>query len=205
LADDSPRWKLDPVEQAEAACAGGAAVVQLRVKQTGDRQAIAWGTEIRRATSACGVLFVVNDRFDLALVLGADGVHLGQDDLPPARIPASARRQLQIGLSTHTLEQVRASRDEPIDYVAFGPVFDTGSKISAYDARGLSMLREAVALASPYPLVAIGGIDAGNSAEILRAGATGIAIISFAAGADDPSEACRQLAASMRSADSGRE
>ena len=87
LADDAPHWKHDPVEQARAACRGGAAVVQLRAKLAVDRQALAWAARIRELTRQAGALFIVNDRFDLALAAGADGVHLGQEDLPPARIP----------------------------------------------------------------------------------------------------------------------
>ena len=87
LADDAPHWKHDPVEQARAACRGGASVVQLRAKLAADREALAWALRIRELTRQAGALFIVNDRFDLALAAGADGVHLGQEDLPPTRIP----------------------------------------------------------------------------------------------------------------------
>ena len=86
LADDDPRWPVGPVEQARAACDGGASVVQLRAKHATDSQTVAWGREIRDLTRASGARFVVNDRFDLALLCDADGVHLGQDDLAPADI-----------------------------------------------------------------------------------------------------------------------
>jgi len=193
LADDDPRWPHDPVRQARAACAGGAAVVQLRAKRAGDREALAWGREIRAATADAGVLFVVNDRFDLALVLGADGVHLGQDDLPPARIPERFRRHLCVGRSTHTPEQARAARDEPVDYVAFGPVFGTRSKASPYDARGVEALAALAREIAPRPLVAIGGVDAENVSALRRAGASGAAVISAVAAASDPEAAVRRL------------
>jgi len=198
LADDAAQWKLDPVDQARAACAGGAAVVQLRAKRATDRAALAWAAEIRRCTRESGALFFVNDRFDLALAAGADGVHLGQDDLPPARIPPHARDHLRIGLSTHTLEQLRAAQAQPVDYVAFGPVFGTHSKDSAYDERGLDALADAARAAAPRPLIAIGGIDAERVADVLRAGAAGIAVISCVAAADDPAAAARELAARWR-------
>ncbi len=197
LADDHPRWKRDPLEQARAACEGGAAVVQLRAKHATDRETLDWAREIRSLTRAAGIAFVVNDRFDLALLAEADAVHLGQEDLPPDRIPARWRSELAVGRSTHTLEQVRAAQQEPIDYLAFGPVFGTTSKASAYAARGLEALGEAVALASPRPLIAIGGIDAAGAAQVASAGAAGGAVVSAVAAADDAVAAVRELVATL--------
>ena len=203
LADDDPRWKRDPVAQARAACAGGAAVVQLRAKHATDREALAWALEIRALTRGAGAAFVVNDRFDLALLAEADGVHLGQEDVPPARIPAEARARLAIGRSTHTLAQVRAARDEPVTYLAFGPVFGTASKDSPYAARGLAELAAVVGEAAPLPVVAIGGIDAARAAEVAAAGARGVAVISAVAGADDPEAATRALVRALRAGRGG--
>ena len=193
LADDDPRWKRDPVEQARAACAGGAAVVQLRAKGAIDREALAWCRAIRPITREAGALFIVTDRFDLALAAGADGVHLGQADLPPGRIPAEARELLLIGYSTHDAEQARRACQEPIDYLAFGPVFGTTSKQSEHDARGLAALGEIAALAGSLPLVAIGGIDLDRVREVVRAGAAGAAVISAVAAAEDPVAAAHAL------------
>ena len=193
LADDDPRWKRDPVEQARAACAGGAAVVQLRAKGAIDREALAWCRAIRPITREAGALFIVNDRFDLALAAGADGVHLGQDDLPPGRVPAEARELLLIGYSTHDAEQARRACQEPIDYLAFGPVFGTTSKQSEHDARGLAALGEIAALAGSLPLVAIGGIDLDRVREVVRAGAAGAAVISAVAAAENPVAAAHAL------------
>lgn len=197
LADDDPRWKHDPVEQARAACRGGAGVVQLRAKHATDREALAWARAIREATAAAGVLFFVNDRFDLALAAGADGVHLGQDDIPPGRIPLAQRERLRIGRSTHTPMQLRAARGEPVDYLAFGPIFGTATKDSAWRPRGLEALATAVAEAAPRPLVAIGGIDAGNVAAVAATGA-GAAVISAVADAADMEAATRALAQALR-------
>jgi thiamine-phosphate pyrophosphorylase len=194
LADDDPRWKRDPVEQARSACAGGAAVVQLRAKGAIDREALAWCRAIRPITRDAGALFIVNDRFDLALAAEADGVHLGQDDLPPGRIPPETRELLLIGRSTHDPAQARRACQEPIDYLAFGPVFGTTSKQSEYDARGLTALGEIAALAGPLPLVAIGGIGLDRVTEVIRAGAAGAAVISAVAAATDPVAATRALA-----------
>ena len=193
LADDDPRWRLDPVEQALAACRGGAAVVQLRVKHAPDRAALRWGEAIREATRHAGVRFVMNDRFDLALALGADAVHLGQEDLPPARVRAAAGPALAIGRSTHDDAELARARGEPVDYVAFGPVFGTASKQTPHAARGLERLAAAAAAMRPRPLVAIGGIDVTTIAAVIAAGARGVAVLSAVAGAADPALATRRL------------
>lgn len=196
LADDDPRWKRDPVEQASAACHGGAAVVQLRAKLAGDRERLGWARRIRTLTREAGVLFVVDDRFDLALAAGADGVHLGQEDLPPGSLPAAARRRLLVGRSTHDLEQVRRAVAEGVDYLGFGPIFATTSKRGADAPRGPAALEAAVAAAAPLPVVAIGGIGPGNLEQVAARGA-GAAVISAAAGADAPEAAVRELCARL--------
>jgi len=197
LADDDPRWKWDPVEQARAACAGGAAVVQLRAKRATDRQILAWAEPIREAASRSGALFLMNDRFDLALAVAADGVHLGQQDLPPGRIPRALRERLLLGRSTHDGQELLRAQQEPIDYVAFGPVFETHSKDRPAPPRGLQRLREAVALAAGRPLVAIGGILPARVPALRAAGAAGVAVISAVAGAEEPVAATRALVAAL--------
>jgi thiamine-phosphate pyrophosphorylase len=198
LADDDPRWGRSPVEQARHACQGGAAVVQLRAKRAPDRQALAWAVEIRGLTRACGCLFIVNDRFDLALAADADGVHVGQDDVPPTEIPSTVREKLLIGRSTHTLSQARTAATEPIDYVAFGPVFGTRSVESPYPARGLAKLADTVRTVAPCPVVAIGGIGLDNAGDVASTGAAGAAVISAVAAAADPAAATGLLAAALR-------
>ncbi len=193
LADDDPRWPRGPVEQARAACAGGAAVVQLRAKRATDRDALVWAREIRACTRDAGVLFFVNDRFDLALLAWADGVHLGQEDVPPGRLPEPARGRLLVGRSTHDDDQLAQALAEPVDYVAFGPVFGTASKESPYTARGLPALGRAAARVEPKPLVAIGGIGPAEVPAVAAAGAAGFAVISAVAGAEDPLVATRRL------------
>lgn len=198
LADDDPRWPIDPVAQARAACAGGAPVVQLRAKHSTDSQILEWATEIRSITQAAGTRFVMNDRFDLALLSEADGVHLGQGDLPPSALPDAARDRLAVGRSTHTPEQLRATRDEPVDYVAYGPVFGTQSKASEYTARGLDGVAEATRLAAPRPLVVIGGITLAHLADLHRAGARGFAVISAVVADDAPEKATQQFVDCLR-------
>jgi thiamine-phosphate pyrophosphorylase len=196
LADDDPRWKNGPVEQARAACEGGARVVQLRAKRATDSQALAWGREIRALTRGAGAAFVVNDRVDLALACEADAVHLGQDDLPPADARRIAPR-LAIGRSTHDAAQLARALLEPIDYIAYGPLFGSASKDTGYGARGLAALREIASHCAPLPLVAIGGVDASNAALARDAGARGIAVISAVANAAEPAAAVRQLVAAF--------
>ena len=195
LADDDPRWPHGPVEQAAAACRGGASVIQLRCKHAGDRDTLAMAREIRVLTREAGVTFFVNDRFDLALLAEADGVHLGQGDLPPARLPHEAREALLVGRSTHDEEELTRACGEPVDYVAYGPIFGTATKEVGHTARGLARLRDAVRKVAPRPLVAIGGLDEANLASVRGAGAEGAAVISAVASADDPEAATRRLAA----------
>ncbi len=189
LADDDPRWTLSPIEQAEAACKGGASVIQLRVKHEGDQQQLEWAKSIREITQRFDIPFMINDRFDLALACGADGVHLGQTDLAPERIPDSARARLAIGRSTHSEEDANRALKESVDYVAFGPIFETTSKASEYPTQGLTRLEEIAGIVAPLPLIAIGGLGPGNLADIRRAGARGAAVISAVCGAKDSSKA----------------
>lgn len=193
LADDDPRWSRDPVEQTKAALRGGARVIQLRAKHAGDAEILDWAERIRALTRKVDARFVMNDRFDLALAADADAVHLGQDDLAPADLPASARKRLAIGRSTHDLEQARSARASGIDYLAYGPVFDTASKATPYAARGLAALREIVRAAGAVPVVAIGGISEANLESVLACGVAGIAVISVLAGSDAPTAATRRL------------
>jgi len=198
LVGDAPIWKIDPIEQARAACEGGASIVQLRAKHATDSVALEWAEAIREITRKLDVGFFVNDRFDLALAAGADGVHLGQEDIPPARVPAAARSRLMIGRSTHSLEQAAAACEEPVDYIAFGPVFETQTKDAPESPRGVERLAEVVRAVHPRPVVAIGGIDLGNVARVSEAGAASVAVISAIAAAADPRRAVCALAEALR-------
>ena len=195
LCDDDPRWPVSLLDQARAACEGGAAVLQLRAKHATDSQMLDWARSLRAWTREAGAALVVNDRFDLALACEADAVHLGQSDLPPSAIPTAARARLCVGRSTHTLEEALRSNDESVDYVAYGPVFGTRSKATGFDARGLEALAEIVGLVAPRPVIAIGGIAADDVERVLATGATGIAVISAVAGADSPQIATAEFVA----------
>ena len=151
-------------------------------------------------TREAGARFVVNDRFDLALLSEADAVHLGQGDLAPNALPLEARECLAVGRSTHTPAQLEATRNEDVDYVAFGPVFGTTSKESEFTARGLKALETACLIASPRPLIAIGGIDTSHLWDLRAAGAMGFAVISIVAAAADPAASTRELVAGFEGA-----
>jgi thiamine-phosphate pyrophosphorylase len=162
---------------------GGIELLQLRAKAmaAGDFLQLARATRALTRSSACGL--IINDRLDIALASDADGVHLGQDDLP-----LHAARKLMgdsmIGVSTHEVEQAREAERGGADYIGFGPMFGTTTKATGYSARGLEMLRR-VRDAVKIPIVAIGGITETNVAEVWQAGADSAAIISDILGAPD--------------------
>lgn len=186
-------------DAAEALGRGGAALVQLRAKDVTDRELFALARAAAEGARRGGALFVVNDRPDVALMVGAAGVHLGQDDLPPADARRVMGEDAIVGRSTHSLEQVRAALGEPVDYVAVGPVFPTATKANPDPVVGPELLREARAL-SDRPLVAIGGIDADRAVVALAAGADGVAVISALTDAADLEQAARAFVARMRAA-----
>jgi thiamine-phosphate pyrophosphorylase len=171
---------------------GGARVVQVRAKALSDGAILALAREAVAAARPLHALLLVNDRPDVALLAGADGVHLGQHDLSPA----DARRTLPegaiVGLSTHDDRQLEASAEEPVDYVAIGPVFSTRTKPDAERPIGLAGVRSARAR-TRRPLVAIGGITAANARSVIEAGADGVAVLSAVLADADVEAAVRRL------------
>ena len=145
---------------------------------------------------------IANDRADIARLGGADGVHVGQDDLDPASIRRIVGGNAIVGLSTHTMEQVRAASRLPVDYIAVGPVFDTASKETGYHAVGLPLVREARAFLDnaglQLPLVAIGGITLDTAAAVIAAGAASVAVISDLLSTGDPAARVREYLAVLR-------
>jgi thiamine-phosphate pyrophosphorylase len=185
----------DPVAQAELAIAGGARVVQVRVK---DRPAGEVLEAARRivARAAGRALVLVNDRADLALLAGADGVHLGDEDLPVADARRLVGPDLLVGRTTRTLDEARAALAAGADHVGFGPIFGTRSKALTVAPRGLALLRE-VAARLHAPVVAIGGITAATIAEVAAAGAACAAVIDDLFGHGDAEARARLLAAAF--------
>jgi thiamine-phosphate pyrophosphorylase len=187
----------DVVALADAILAGGARLLQLRAKRATTGELIDLGRAVRERAERAGAPLILNDRADVARLIGC-GVHLGQDDLPPAAARALLGPDAVIGFSTHDLAQLDAAVREGIaDYLAYGPVFATRSKANPDPVQGLDALRAARARC-PLPLVAIGGITAETIAAVRAAGADAVAVIGAIAGADDPTAATRALGAAAR-------
>jgi len=181
---------------ARALLAAGARVLQVRIKPERGVSAgelVRAGRMARRVCSELGAALVVNDRIDVALAVGADGVHLGQTDLPLAAARPIAGR-LWIGVSTHDLAQVRAAREGGADYIGYGPVFATATKRNPDAVQGVAALRAAVLEAGEMPVVAIGGITAADVREVYGTGVAAICAIGAVTGAADVTAAARAFA-----------
>lgn len=169
---------LSHAQQVERLCEGGAALIQLREKKLSTLEFYRQAEAALSVARGRGARIIINDRVEVALALGADGVHLGQDDLPPE----AARRLLGansiIGFSTHNAEQARQAVKLPIDYLAIGPIFSTDTKPETAPTVGLKGLRAVRLLTGTIPLVAIGGITEANAHEVIAAGADAVALIS---------------------------
>ncbi len=179
---------------AELLIAGGARVVQVRMKRASAAELARAAARALEVTRAHGALLVVNDRLDVALAVGADAVHLGQDDLPLADARRIAAGHILIGVSTHDEAQVRAAVAGGADYLGFGPVFATATKENPDPVQGVTGLARAVAAAGRMPIVAIGGITVERAAEVARAGAAAACAIAAVNGAKDPAAAARAIA-----------
>lgn len=192
ITDEAIAGGMSHAGIAQQAIAGGADVIQLRDKVCGCRELIRIGRTLREITKKSGTLFIINDRLDVALACGADGVHLGQDD-----ICAGVARQLSppgfiVGISVGTVaEAVRAEQDGA-DYIALSPVFSTASKYNAGPGHGLDVLRQIRRNVS-LPVIAIGGINQDNVREVIAAGADGVAVISGVVGRPDITIAACEL------------
>lgn len=185
----------DPAEVAQALLAGGADLLQLRAKKLPPREIAEIARRILPLSRRAGVPLVINDFADLARAVGADGVHLGQEDAQ--KISVAAARDLLgpatiVGLSTHSVEQARAALFARPDYIGFGPIFPTGTK-PGRAAVGLSALRALCSMSFPLPFFAIGGITQRNLRRVLAAGARRVAVVSAMLCAADTAAAARQF------------
>lgn len=169
---------LTHAEQVARLLSGGATFIQLREKNESAHTFFEDAATALRIARRAGATLIINDRVDIALALGADGVHLGQSDMPVDVARQVLGPKAIIGYSTHNLSQVRVALDQPINYLAFGPVFETKTKKNPDPIAGIDVLREAKSLVGHLPVVAIGGIRRSTVSEVLSAGADSVAVIS---------------------------
>jgi thiamine-phosphate pyrophosphorylase len=186
----------DEVEVAAAAIRGGVKTIQLRDKQRSKAELLTTARKLRDLCAEEGVLFIVNDHIDIALAVNADGLHLGQDDLPLAEARRILPIDMLIGSSTHSVAEAVRAQAGGADYVAVGSIYPTTSKekFKLVGPETLRRVRSKVSVA----LIAIGGINDSNVQEVMKAGADGIAVISAVLGADDVEKAARGIAAKMK-------
>lgn len=181
-----------PLDVARAFLSAGAKLLQLRCKSWGSGAFLDLARAVMEESDRAEATVIVNDRADIAALSAAHGLHVGQDDLWPRDARAVIGEMPLLGLSTHTPEQWRAAADEPVCYIAIGPVFGTGTKATGYQAVGLETVRRASADAgcAELPTVAIGGITRGNAVSVIEAGAASVAVISDLMDGD-PEARCR--------------
>jgi thiamine-phosphate pyrophosphorylase len=176
---------LSHAEQVDRLIAGGATLIQLRDKHAAPGDFFRQAEAARQIARKHDVRLIINDRLDIALAVGADGVHLGQTDIPVEAARCLLGKRAIIGISTHNLAQAELAANMPVDYVAFGPIFKTSTKENPDPIIGLEALRAVRTIVGALPLVAIGGITLANAEEAWRAGAD--AVSSIAALVSDPS------------------
>ncbi len=172
-------------EMAKLAVKANLPTLQLRYKGDNDKEFLDIALQIRQITSKTNTAFIVNDRVDIALISNADGLHLGQNDIPPEKARDILGEERIIGLSTHNLEQVKSAYELPIDYIGFGPIWHTASKVKADPATGIKGLRECVRI-SRFPVIAIGGIDSKRLKDLSKIPCNNIAVLSAVKDAKDP-------------------
>jgi thiamine-phosphate pyrophosphorylase len=181
---------------AEAYIAGGARFLQVRAKRAASSVFLKMCEEVMTLARPARAVVIVNDRADIARLAAADGVHLGQEDLEPSSARRIVGGSALIGLSTHSIEQVRAAGRLPIDYIAVGPIFGTGTKDTGYAEVGTTFVTEARAIVredtTNRPIVAIGGITLQRAADVIAAGATSVAVISDLLSTNDPEKRVRE-------------
>jgi thiamine-phosphate pyrophosphorylase len=186
-------WSV--IDLATAYLNGGARFLQLRAKNLPGGEFLALASAVVELAHGQQAVLVVNDRADIARLAGADGVHVGQEDLAPRAVRRLVGKAALIGLSTHTMEQLDTAAGEGVDYVAIGPVFGTTTKATGYEAVGLERVREAADRAARrgLPLVAIGGITLETAASVIQAGAASVAVISDLLSTGDPERRVREF------------
>jgi thiamine-phosphate pyrophosphorylase len=202
--DAAARAGWTPLDLVAAYLNGGARFLQLRAKFLSGAVFLDLASRIREISHAAGAILVVNDRADIARLSGADGVHIGQDDLAPLAARAIVGPGAVLGVSTHTEQQIDRAVQQPVTYIAVGPVFGTSTKATGYDSVGLDLVRYAAGQLTrtdvPVPvrgLVAIGGITLDRALDAIEAGATSIAVITDLIASGDPEGRVRAYVARL--------
>jgi thiamine-phosphate pyrophosphorylase len=193
LVTDRHSSKTRPLEDAiDEACSAGVRAVQLREKDLDARSLYDLAARLRRITASHGAALFINDRVDIAMAVGADGVHSPENGFPPAAARRIAGRQILAGASTHSLERAREAEEDGADFITFGPVFDTPSKLKYGPSQGLEMLRT-VARGVGIPVFAIGGITPERARQCIDCGARGVAVVSAILASSDTERALREF------------
>lgn len=203
ITDEGVGHGFSHAEIAQRAIAGGADVIQLRDKWLSGQELLAAATAVREITRDAGALFIVNDRLDVALAAGADGVHLGENDLPIDHARKITPPGFIIGASVGSVATAVSAEAAGADYVVLSPTFSTASKADAGPGHGLAIL-SAIRSAISRPLLAIGGINPGNVGDVIAAGADGVAVISAVVGQPDITAAAREMRGLIAAAKAGR-
>jgi thiamine-phosphate pyrophosphorylase len=192
-ADVAARAGWAPLDLARAFLDGGARFIQIRAKPMPSGEFLNLCDRVVAAAAAYDAIVIVNDRVDLARLSGADGVHVGQDDLSVAAARAQLGDAAIVGTSTHAVDQIDRAVREPVTYVAVGPVFGSATKDTGYNAVGLEMVSAATHRATGIPVVAIGGISLDTAAAVIQAGAAAVAVISDLLTGGDPAARVRRF------------
>jgi thiamine-phosphate pyrophosphorylase len=204
-ADAAARHGSTIIALASAFLSGGATLLQVRAKNASSGWLLEAATRIVGLAHRVNAAVIINDRADIARMSGADGVHVGQDDLTPSEVRKIVGPDAIVGLSTHTPEQLEAasrgalSAVSPVSYIAIGPVFATDTKATGYNSVGLEAVRRAAMIVAgrKLPLVAIGGITLDTAPDVIRAGASAVAVIGDLVAAGDPSARVRAYLARL--------
>jgi len=192
-------WAL--VDLAAAVLQGGATLVQVRAKHLSSASLLEVSRQIVVLAAPVGAAVVINDRADIAMLAGAAGVHVGQDDLSPVEARAIVGPDALVGVSTHSSDQIAEAARAPVSYIAVGPVFGTATKDTGYDAVGLELVRQAAG--TSIDVVGIGGVTLDRVPQVMAAGATSVAVITDLLTGGDPvarTRAFRDAAAAARAA-----
>jgi len=173
---ESYGWKVPQL--ARAFLAGGAQLLQVRVSTAGSGEFLSWCDEVIKEAKLFGAKVIINNRADVASLAGADGVHVGQDDLSEKEIRTKFSGLSIVGISTHTIEQLECSIKSSADYIAVGPIYKTSTKETELSAIGVKLIEHAVKICPNRPIVAIGGITLDRVKDVIEAGASTVAVIS---------------------------